>query len=91
MGFRDKMTNAVGAQAHDEALVALKGGGRYYTPVLAKASGLAAGIDTWALALEGIELAGMMSADSHASRWRLHTWAVGGDGTARPLFERVVD
>lgn len=78
MGLRDKAALAVEAQAAAEARAALATDGRYYCPTLPRASGLATGIDTWGLALNGIASAG----------WRLHSWAVAADGSARPLFER---
>jgi hypothetical protein len=81
MGFRDKATHAIGAQAQALAKDALDAGGGYYCPVLPKASAIAVGIDTWALALDSIESAG----------WRLRAWAVLPDGSARPLFERDYD
>jgi len=79
--MKDKATVAVSAQAYNVATDARESGARFHCPVLPKASGLAAGIDTWALALEAITSAG----------WVLHTWAILPDGSARPLFERVVD
>ena len=78
MSLKDKAVAAVSAQAHDEAAKAHADGMTFYCPTLGKASGLAAGVDTWALMLKGIIEAG----------WVLHTWAVLPDGSARPLFVR---
>lgn len=81
MGLRDKGIEAVAASAAVFAVRAHESGLRYYCPVLPKPSALAAAVDTWGIALEAITSNG----------WRLHTWATADDGTARPLFERVVD
>jgi hypothetical protein len=78
VSLKDKAAAAVQKQAFDEAAEAYAGHLLFYCPTLGKPSGFAAGVDTWALMLEGAVGAG----------WALHTWALLPDGSARPLFVR---
>jgi len=73
-----KGAEAIAATASGLARLAIERGQHTYCPVLAKPSGLAGSLDTWALAIDAIEAEG----------WRLEHWATAEGGTARPIFRR---
>lgn len=87
--FQAKGAEGVAAMAHGLALNALQSGQRTYCPELVKASALAAGIDTWGIAIDAIEGAAIASGRNQNDGWQLVHWAVDG-GVARPVFRRVV-
>lgn len=76
--FQQKASEAVDASAYAAAAVAAQEGRSVCCPVLPKASGLASGVDTWAISIEAIERAG----------WKLTDWAIDPAGNARPVFRR---
>lgn len=77
--FQQKASAAVDASAYAAAAVAAQEGRSVCCPVLPKASGLASGVDTWAVSIEAIERAG----------WKLDSWAIDPAGNGRPVFRRV--
>lgn len=77
--FQEKAASAVDATAYAEAAYAAQQGQAIACPVLAKASALAAGVDTWAISIEAIERAG----------WKLDAWAIDPAGNGRPVFRKV--
>lgn len=77
--FQTAAADATVETAYHLAAVARNDGAIVYCPALPKASGLASGIDTWALAIATIESVG----------WELQHWAIDPSGNARPVFRKV--